>query len=292
MPEKLIIEEEAPTTSGAVEDVAPAAGLKAAPRAPVIRTTVTPAVQADAANDGTPSWRGTCAICLDLLPLEGDRQNFYDCCCMKICKDCSVKCKEYDTRCPFCRAPRAESAAEWVRRLQKHADEGNAEAQVQLGDAYYHGSTGLKKSLKRACQLYELAAAQGHAEAQSELACCYERGHGVEIDCAAAVQWCRRAADQGLPRAQTNLGVMIYDGSGVAQSYEEAVKWWRLAAAQGYVDALFNLSECYADGEGVPQDLHEALRFYKLAAAHGDVVAASAVDKLTARLAADSGCSN
>jgi hypothetical protein len=126
MPEKLTIKE-APAI---VDDVAAAAGFKAAARLSAVQAATTAVVKFTALNDDAPSWRGTCAICLDELPIGG--ATFYDCCCKKICKECSDKCRQHDERCPLCRAPAPASEAEWVRRLQKHADEGNADAQMHL----------------------------------------------------------------------------------------------------------------------------------------------------------------
>ncbi len=144
-----------------VEDIAPAAGSRAAPRASAEPAT-TAEVKASALNDGTPDCRGTCAICLDLLPLGDRTQRFYACCCKKICKECAGKCWQHDERCPLCRTPARTSDAEWVRRVQKHVDKGNAEAQFMLAGRYRNGAMGLKKSANRAFQLYELAAAQGN----------------------------------------------------------------------------------------------------------------------------------
>ncbi|KAJ1456135.1 hypothetical protein M885DRAFT_400793, partial [Pelagophyceae sp. CCMP2097] len=216
-------------------------------------------------SDDAPSWRVACAICLDVLPIEGNRQTFYSCCCKTICTVCHVKCNEYDERCPLCRSPPPKSADEWLRRMQKHVDKGNAEAQIMLGSEYRDGGMGIQQNFKRAVQLYERAAAQGHAIAQSEIGFCYALGEGVKIDLKTAALWYRRAAAQGFPRAQCHLGNMFHNGRGVAQSDDEAAKWFRLAAAQGEPDALFNLGACYANGHGVPQDFDEALRFYKRA---------------------------
>jgi hypothetical protein len=279
MPAKKVKEEPA-----IVADVAPADGFKAVARLSAVPTAK--AAEAGAVKDDTPAWRGICAICLDLLPIKDGQQSFNSCCCKLICTECSAKAREYDERCPLCRAALPKSGAELVRRLQKHADKGNAEAQVQLGDKYRLGDVGLKKSLKRALQLYKLAAAQGHAIAQSRLGRSSEHGEGVKINYKTAAQWYRRAAEQGYPLAQFNLAVMSYDGTGVAQSHEEAVKWYRLAAAQGLAEALYMLGVCHANGHGAPQDLHEALRLYKRAAAKGYAGAAVQVERLEAHLAA------
>eukprot|EP00628_Pelagophyceae_sp_CCMP2097_P031327 CAMPEP_0184198608 /NCGR_PEP_ID=MMETSP0976-20121227/6604_1 /TAXON_ID=483370 /ORGANISM="non described non described, Strain CCMP2097" /LENGTH=65 /DNA_ID=CAMNT_0026503091 /DNA_START=24 /DNA_END=218 /DNA_ORIENTATION=- len=64
-----------------------------------------------------------------------------------------------------------------------------------LGSEYHHGGMGLQQNLKRAVQLYEGAAAQGHLEAQSRLGICHESGYGVKIDFKAAALWYRRAAE-------------------------------------------------------------------------------------------------
>jgi hypothetical protein len=207
MPAKLKIKEEPPI----VDNVAPADGATAAVgRAPVQTTAI---VKAIAPKNDAPDWRGTCAICFDELPL-GAAATFYPCCSKKLCTACGVKCWQHDNRCPLCRAPACTSDAEQLRRLQKHVDKGNAEAQNMLGDAYCNGQAGLKKSAKRAFQLYQLAAAQGHAPSQTLLGLCFGFRHGAKIDYKSAAQWYRRAAEQGHPIAQLNLGQMFRQRQG------------------------------------------------------------------------------
>jgi len=276
MPLKLKIKEEAPI----VVDVAPAAGLKAAPRLSAVRTQTTAVIKASATNDDTPGCGGTCAICLDLLPFGEGVQRFYECCCKTICSACADKCRQHDMRCPLCRAAPPKSNAEMVRRVQTHVDKGNAEAQMCYGDIYRTGGFGLKPSPERAYHYYQLSAVQGNSGAQNALGQCYESGLGVQFNFKTAVQWYRRAAEQGHPNAQFNLGRTFYNRQGVAQSFEEAAKWFGLAAAQGDAQALHNLGACYAHGQGVPQDLNEAMRCFKRAAAAGHPGAVTAVAQL------------
>jgi TPR repeat protein len=267
-----------------VADVSPADDFKTA------RLSAVPTAKADEAGaikGDASDWRGTCAICLDLLPIDGAGRTFYSCCCKSICTACFVKCRQHDKRCPLCRAPASKSPAESLRWLQKHVDNGNADAQVMLGDKYRDGK-GLEKSLERAFELYQLASAQGLARAQLRLGYSYVHGRGVEINYKTAAQWYRRAAEQGYPLAQSNLGYMYDNGKGVAQSHDDAVKWYRLAAAQGDANGLYILGACYENGLGVPRDDHEALHLYKRAAAKGHAEAAKCVDKVAARLALDS----
>ncbi len=114
-----------------------------------------------------------------------------------------------------------------------------------------------------------LAAEQGDADAQLNLGKSYYTGDGVEQDYKEAVKWFRLAADQGVAEAQINLGVCYYTGQGAKQNYKEAVKWFRLAAEQGIAKAQFSLGICYANGIGVKEDYKEAIKWYKLAAENG-----------------------
>jgi len=75
------------------------------------------------------------------------------------------------------------------------------------------------------------AAEQGNADAQSNLGVMYANGKGVAQDDQEAVKWYRKAAEQGYARAQFNLGHMYDQGMGVTQDYIEAHKWVNLAAA-------------------------------------------------------------
>ncbi len=107
---------------------------------------------------------------------------------------------------------------------------------------------------------------QGDADAQNNLGALYYHGKGVPEDDAKAVKWFRKAAEQGNAGAQYNLGVMYDKGLGVPQDHAEAVKWFRKAAEQGDADAQNNLGLMYGKGRGVPQDYVQAHMWYSLAA--------------------------
>ena len=104
-----------------------------------------------------------------------------------------------------------------------------------------------------ALRLWKPLAEQGDADAQFNLGTMYANGQGVPQDYAEAVRWYRKAAEQGHADAQNNLGVMYRNGRGVPQDYAEAVRWYRKAAEQGYAGAQFNLGLMYDNGQGVPQ---------------------------------------
>jgi len=72
------------------------------------------------------------------------------------------------------------------------------------------------------------------------------------------------AADQGDAMAQNNLASCYYNGTGVAKDEVEAVRWYRKAADQGDVMAQCNLGFCYDKGTGVAKDEIEAYAYWNL----------------------------
>lgn len=95
-----------------------------------------------------------------------------------ICTKCREECKGNVTGnhcgkphpCPTCRAPLFVPDKEDVNRLQKllrvrSPRRHTPVAQCNLGSKFYYGQ-GVKQSYKGALKLYQLAAEQGHAEAQ------------------------------------------------------------------------------------------------------------------------------
>lgn len=80
-------------------------------------------------------------------------------------------------------------------------------------------------------------AAQGHANAQFQLGLAYYSGDGVMRNVVSAARWFRLAAAQGEPSAQHNLALAYYHGIGVDKDSDEAIRWARMAAKQDNNDA-------------------------------------------------------
>ena len=144
-------------------------------------------------------------------------------------------------------------------------EEGDAQAQFNLGIKYYNGQ-GVKKDHAEAVSWYRKAAEQGHAQAQSNLGYLFDNGEGVEQSDVEAARWYRKAADQGYADAQFNLGLMFRNGQGVKQSDSEAARWYRKAAKQGCSHAQLNLGLMIKNGQGVKQNHTEAANWYRKAA--------------------------
>jgi hypothetical protein len=116
-------------------------------------------------------------------------------------------------------------------------------------------------------EAYRKGAEQGDADAEFNLGLLYFRGHGVAQDYAQAAAWYRKAAEQGWADAEAALGAMYYLGQGVPQDYADAALWFRKAADRGTVRAEYMLGSLYESGRGVQQDYGEAYFWLNLAAA-------------------------
>ena len=79
----------------------------------------------------------------------------------------------------------------------------SAEQCYQLAENYY--SQGDQISLQEAFNLYHIAAAQDHTDAQYCLGYCYEYAEGTNYDYAQAIEWYRKAAEKGQAGAQEGL---------------------------------------------------------------------------------------
>jgi uncharacterized protein len=80
-------------------------------------------------------------------------------------------------------------------------------------------------------------AEQGNADAQVNIGAMYANGQGVPQNYAEAVVWYRKAAEQRNANGQNDLGAMYLRGQGVPQDYVLAHMWFNLADS-GASDAL------------------------------------------------------
>lgn len=149
------------------------------------------------------------------------------------------------------------------------AEQGNPEAQSNLGDLYYYGN-GVAQNYGKAEFWYRKAAEQGDAVAQNQLGVMYNFGKGVAQDYGKAVFWYRKAAEHGNAKAQSNLGAMYKEGFGVAQDYRKALFWYAKSAKQGDASAQNNIGVMYINGEYVPQDYDRGISWYRKAAEQGN----------------------
>ena len=121
---------------------------------------------------------------------------------------------------------------------------------------------------KEAVKFLERASAAGSPEAQFELARLYERGTGVPVDEARALELYRAAADQDFADAINDLGFMYHQGGlGLRADPQTALSYFERAANLRHPQAQFNFAAMIDDGlipSKGPADaaryLYEALR--------------------------------
>ena len=116
---------------------------------------------------------------------------------------------------------------------------------------------------KEAVSLFRKSADQGNSQAQLNLGVMEQKGLGTEQNNEQAVSWFRKSAEQDNSDAQLNLGAMYQNGAGVEKSNEQAVSWYRKSAEQDNRDAQVSLGVMYQNGEGVEQSDEKALFWYQ-----------------------------
>jgi len=130
-----------------------------------------------------------------------------------------------------------------------------------------------------------LLAEQGNAEAQFNLGLLHDRGRGLPKDKYEALRWYRLAAMQGDAFAQNALGDNYWEGTGVPKDDTEASRWWRLAADKGFAPAQHSLGKILSGGgQGVPTDKTQAYMWLALSATQGDEEAGRQGDILSKQL--------
>ena len=130
----------------------------------------------------------------------------------------------------------------------------------------------------------KLSAEQGNAEAQNNLGKMYQFGIRVSQDYKEAIKWFRKAAKQGDADAQCNLGSICHEGVGYSQNYGEAFEWFKKSAEQGHSRSQWKLAAAYEFGQGVSQNDWEALKWYKKSAKQGDEYLATESNKRISHL--------
>lgn len=156
------------------------------------------------------------------------------------------------------------------KETAKAAEQGNTEAQYELGRMYFLGRD-VAKNATEAEKWYQKAAEQGIASAQYKLGYMYDYGQGISQNRVEAAKWYKKAAEQENVDAQYRLGNMFFYKVGIPEDIDEAIKWYKKAAEQGDIKAQKKLGEIYSNGARKKDP--EAIKWYKMAAERGDAEA-------------------
>jgi TPR repeat protein len=160
-------------------------------------------------------------------------------------------------------------AYNWVYKSAQH---GCVESQFRLAEYYFNTPT---HSLSGTMYWYEMAAANGHAQAKRFLTGIYlhemtklmsESNIGNDKD---IYEYARKAAVLGSPEAQYAFALMLWNGDYIEQSDKSAFEWFKRSAEQNFAEAQYRLACCYQDGVGVNQNDGLAFEWFKKAAEQG-----------------------
>lgn len=172
-----------------------------------------------------------------------------------------------------------QEAAEWFR---KAAEQGNADAQYNLGMAYYKGD-GVDRDRQAALMWFKKAADAGVALAQYNFGAMCIKGKEEDANELLGVKYIRKAAEQGNVMAENFLGFLSFKGSeSVPKDYEVALHWWTIAAEQGDPEAMNGLGFMYACGMGVKKDIPTAQIWFQRAMEYGSANAEENISMICA----------
>ena len=94
------------------------------------------------------------------------------------------------------------------------------------------------ESLQLALDNCRAAADEGDMQAQFEMGDLYYQGERIEQDLDTALEWFEEASVQGHPAAQYRLGLMHYQGEGVERNLPQAYIILKMAAINGQDEAM------------------------------------------------------
>lgn len=128
-----------------------------------------------------------------------------------------------------------------VEGYYQQADEGNAEAQYELGRQLVPGIaySAFKRDTKKAIKYYEMAAANGVIDAMFNLSNLYKDGNiGLEPDLVISFEWMKKCMEAGDVEARFEVGKRLIEGIGTEVNVELGKKYVNEAADNGQIRAV------------------------------------------------------
>ena len=152
--------------------------------------------------------------------------------------------------------------------LLVEADEGNPQAQFELGCTLLYGLNG-PRDVAASLSLLFRAAIAGHPKAQMYIGSHYLFGTHGTADAAEAIKWLSLSAKQNDHFALYYLGYCYYEGIGVINNDEQAATYLLRAAQSGNSEAQFQLARFYYEGVVFPENHEQAQSWLQAAAVQG-----------------------
>lgn len=116
---------------------------------------------------------------------------------------------------------------EFMESLTIAAEDGVVDAQIQLARKYDESF----KDVENAYKWYAIAAEQGNSQAQAELGVLYSSGKLGEKNHAQAFQWFLKSAQAGNSLGMDLLATFYWKGMGTPRNYIESYAWFSAVVA-------------------------------------------------------------
>jgi len=213
-----------------------------------------------------PSLYGDCPICFLRMPTLLTGCKYMVCCGKEICTGCCYA-SVYDNQgnkiakkvCAFCRAPWHASNNEFIERMKKREEAGDAAAMFNFGVYHRRGQYGFPQDYTKELEFYHQAAELGYARAYTTIGYAYDFGEGVEVDKVKARYYYELAAMGGDVKARYNLGLEEED----AGNMEKALKHYLIAVRGGHSKSLTVIQKLYSNGLAKKENYMKALQSYQ-----------------------------
>ena len=141
---------------------------------------------------------------------------------------------------------------------------------IDMGHPLSEISTKSQKDIKYLQKLAE----NGDTESQLQLGLIHFLGQGTEINKKEGIKWIKKSttglkklADNGDSDAQLKLGIINDE---CMKNYDEAFKWLKKSAEQGNITAQYNIGIMYNVGKGTKKNKAEAVKWLKKSAEQGN----------------------
>ena len=157
---------------------------------------------------------------------------------------------------------RRRQKAEELETCRQAAEDGDSQAQVQMGLHYIYGTHGVERDGKKAFEWFSQTASDDPV-GRYWLGVCYDNGTGVERDGDRAFELFKESADMGYAPAQCDLGVCYETGQGTEPDLDMAIELYKQSAEQDYPMAKCNLGALYYFAAGVERDYDKAARYFR-----------------------------
>lgn len=131
------------------------------------------------------------------------------------------------------------------RALLARAEQGNAQAQLELAAAYHFGN-GAPSDDIQALRWYQAAGEKGLGEAQNGAGSILMKQRKFSD----AYGWFEKAAAQNHLQALNSQAFLLDTGQGVSQNRQRALELYTRAANRGWAESMWNLANFY--GVGLP----------------------------------------